>query len=127
MAGAEDHAGWLVPAFATATSLKQLAAADLPVLLEQSLPHALQTRLRMEAPARLEVPSGAMVQLNYVRDGVDPLAPEDGEGSGEPPEQPVHALVLGRGDVNEPPPRGHAFWHVLETGRGQTHVLLDAS
>ena len=52
---------------------------------------------------------------------------EDGEGSGEPPEQPVHALVLGRGDVNEPPPRGHAFWHVLETGRGQTHVLLDAS
>ena len=52
---------------------------------------------------------------------------EDGEGSGEPPEQPVHALVLGRGDVNEPLPRGHAFWHVLETGRGQTHVLLDAS
>ncbi|EOD07248.1 hypothetical protein EMIHUDRAFT_62179 [Emiliania huxleyi CCMP1516] len=65
MAGAEDHAGWLVPALATATSLKQLAAADLPVLLEQSLPHALQTRLRMEAPARLEVPSGALVQLNY--------------------------------------------------------------
>ncbi|EOD26637.1 hypothetical protein EMIHUDRAFT_236680 [Emiliania huxleyi CCMP1516] len=31
MAGAEDHAGWLVPALATATSLKQLAAADLPV------------------------------------------------------------------------------------------------
>lgn len=84
MAGAEDHAGWLVPALATATSLKQLAAADLPVLLEQSLPHALQTRLRMEAPARLEVPSGALVQLNYVRDGEDPLAPrgEGGEGSG---------------------------------------------
>ena len=46
LAAAEDEGGWLSPALQRSTSLKQLAAADLPSLLSQSLPYEMQVRLR---------------------------------------------------------------------------------
>jgi ATP-dependent helicase HrpB len=66
--------GWLAPALDAATSLKQLSRVDTALLLEQTLPYELQLRLRKCAPRELQVPSGRSVKLQYVRDGVDPLA-----------------------------------------------------
>jgi ATP-dependent helicase HrpB len=78
--GAEDEAGWLAPALASATSLKQLQRASVATLLEQSLPYALQTRLRECVPTSMAVPSGGTAKLAYVRAGCDPLA-EAGEAA----------------------------------------------
>ena len=49
LAAAEDEGGWLSPVLQRATSLKQLAAADLPSLLAQSLPYEMQVRVRVRA------------------------------------------------------------------------------
>ena len=82
LAAAEDEGGWLSPALQRSTSLKQLAAADLPSLLSQSLPYEMQVRLREEAPPTLEVPSGASVRLSYVRENSNPLAAAGWRGGG---------------------------------------------
>ena len=55
MAAAGDEGGWLSPVLQRATSLKQLAAADLPSLLAQSLPYEMQVRVLGRARARVGV------------------------------------------------------------------------
>ena len=76
LAEADTPFGWLVSALEGATSLKQLARADVSTLLEQTMPYELQVRLRECAPTVMETPSGSKVKLAYVRDGFDPLADE---------------------------------------------------
>ena len=73
LAAAEDEGGWLSPVLQRVTSLKQIAAADLPSLLAQSLPYEMQVRGR----ARIGV-SRARV---WVRVGVG-VGVGDGDGDG---------------------------------------------
>ena len=62
--GAADPYGWLAPAFESATSLKQLAKADVPTLLLQTMPYAMQARLKECAPTEMRTPSGG--RCNHV-------------------------------------------------------------
>ncbi len=65
---------WLAPHLGTTTRRADLARLDLQAALEARVPRPLRAQLDALAPARLEVPSGSKLALDYLRPGPPVLA-----------------------------------------------------
>ncbi|HLF21365.1 MAG TPA: ATP-dependent helicase HrpB, partial [Aestuariivirga sp.] len=63
---------WLRPYLAGMTRKAHLERLDLHTIMQSLIPHELQRRLDKLAPARIEVPSGADVRIDYDTEG-DPV------------------------------------------------------
>lgn len=64
---------WLPPFLNQVTSRADLLRLDLSAILTSLLPWELQSKLNLLAPAKVEVPSGSMVTVNYFSDGQPPV------------------------------------------------------
>ncbi|MEI9920634.1 MAG: ATP-dependent helicase HrpB [Bacteroidota bacterium] len=64
---------WLSPYLENISKRTELERLDLNMILTSMLEWELQGKLDRLAPARMEVPSGSMIRLNYSNDGSDPV------------------------------------------------------
>ncbi len=64
---------WLAPFLEQVSRQRELESLDLNAITTTLLPWALQARLDELAPARLEVPSGSMINVEYFTDGRAPV------------------------------------------------------
>jgi ATP-dependent helicase HrpB len=64
---------WLSPYLENASKRSDLEKLDLTIILNSTLEWELQRKLDHLAPARLEVPSGSMIRLQYSMDGSHPV------------------------------------------------------
>ncbi|WKZ61516.1 MAG: ATP-dependent helicase HrpB [Cyclobacteriaceae bacterium] len=64
---------WLPPFLQHVNSLNELQKLDWYSILMTLIPWDLQRRLDELAPARLEVPSGSMIKIQYATDGSSPV------------------------------------------------------
>lgn len=64
---------WLPPFLQQVNSLNELQKLDWYSILVTLIPWDLQRRLDELAPARLEVPSGSMIKIQYADDGSSPI------------------------------------------------------
>jgi ATP-dependent helicase HrpB len=64
---------WLPPFLQQVNSLNELQKLDWHSILVTLIPWDLQPRLDELAPARLEVPSGSMIKIQYADDGISPV------------------------------------------------------
>ena len=64
---------WLAPFLENFYKRSELQRLDLNTILPSILPWDLNTKFQQLAPARLPVPSGSMVKLNYFSDGRPPV------------------------------------------------------
>ncbi|MCX6295154.1 MAG: ATP-dependent helicase HrpB [Bacteroidetes bacterium] len=60
---------WLSPYLIKINKLSELQKLDFNQILHSILPWELSQRLEVLAPARMEVPTGSMIKLNYFKDG----------------------------------------------------------
>ena len=63
---------WLKPYLAGMSRASHLERLDLHAILRAMIPHPLQRRLDELAPARIAIPSGAEIAIDYEGDG-DPV------------------------------------------------------
>jgi len=61
----ETMEAWLAPYLNAVRNMKQLASLDLASIFHNMLSWELQQKLEQFAPARLRVPSGSMIQIDY--------------------------------------------------------------
>ncbi|MEO7990095.1 MAG: ATP-dependent helicase HrpB [Chryseolinea sp.] len=64
---------WLPPFLNSITKQSELQKLDMHAILTSILPWELNNRLDALAPSRIKVPSGSMIQLNYISDGSSPI------------------------------------------------------
>ncbi len=64
---------WLAPHLETIRRQADFTRLDLRTILEQNLPWEIQRQLEQLAPAKLEVPSGSQIRLEYHMDGSAPV------------------------------------------------------
>ncbi len=64
---------WLAPHFDTVRRQADFARLDLRGILEASLPWETQRQIDTLAPAKLQVPSGSQIRLEYHLDGAAPV------------------------------------------------------
>ncbi|MBV9219384.1 MAG: ATP-dependent helicase HrpB [Methylobacteriaceae bacterium] len=62
---AASAADWLAPFLLGKTSLAQISAADLDVVLDALLPWESKLRLEREAPTHFEAPTGSRIAVDY--------------------------------------------------------------
>ncbi len=60
---------WLSPYLIKINKLSELQKLDFNQILHSILPWELSQKLDLLAPARMEVPTGSMIKLNYFKDG----------------------------------------------------------
>ena len=63
---------WLAPYLTTTFRKSDFQKLDLPQILTAIIPWELNTKLDKLAPARIQVPSGSFIKLNYFNDGAPP-------------------------------------------------------
>ncbi len=63
---------WLAPYLTTTFRKSDFQKLDLPQILTAIIPWELNTKLDKLAPARIQVPSGSFIKLNYFKDGAPP-------------------------------------------------------
>ena len=63
---------WLAPYLTTTFRKSDFQKLDLPQILTAIIPWKLNTKLDKLAPARIQVPSGSFIKLNYFNDGAPP-------------------------------------------------------
>ncbi len=64
---------WLVPHFEAVRRQADFARLDLRGILEASLPWETQRQIDTLAPAKMQVPSGSQIRLEYYLDGAAPV------------------------------------------------------
>lgn len=69
----KSAAEWLSPYLAGIRKRSDLVKLDKTAILRSILPWELQAKLDTLAPARVEVPTGSMIRLQYFPDGVTPV------------------------------------------------------
>ncbi|HQR41162.1 MAG TPA: ATP-dependent helicase C-terminal domain-containing protein, partial [Gemmatales bacterium] len=69
----KSAAEWLSPYLAGIRKRSDLVKLDKPAILRSVLPWELQAKLDTLAPARVEVPTGSMIRLQYFPDGATPV------------------------------------------------------
>ncbi len=63
---------WLAPYLTTTFRKSDFQKLDLSQILTAIIPWELNTKLDKLAPARIQVPSGSFIKLNYFKDGAPP-------------------------------------------------------
>jgi ATP-dependent helicase HrpB len=63
---------WLAPYLTTTFRKSEFLKLDLPQILTAIIPWELNSKLDKLAPARIQVPSGSFIKLNYFTDGAPP-------------------------------------------------------
>jgi ATP-dependent helicase HrpB len=69
----KDLETWLAPYIENASKRSDLEKLDLVTIINSMLEWELQRKLDQLAPARIEVPSGSMIRLQYSMDGSAPV------------------------------------------------------
>lgn len=64
---------WLAPYLNNVNKPEDLKKINLKEVLQYSLEASLQQKLKALAPAKIEVPSGSIIKLNYQASGTDPI------------------------------------------------------
>lgn len=64
---------WLSPYLSTISKRSELQQLNLAEILNSMLPWELSSRLQQLAPAKLEVPTGSLIKLDYAADGSSPV------------------------------------------------------
>ena len=64
---------WLSPHLNNVNKPEDLKKINLKEVLQYSLETSLQQKLKALTPAKIEVPSGSVIKLNYQADGSDPV------------------------------------------------------
>jgi ATP-dependent helicase HrpB len=64
---------WLAPFLISVSKRTELQRLDLNAIVQTILPWALNNKLDELAPAKLKVPSGSLIKINYFQDGQSPF------------------------------------------------------